>query len=224
MRKLIVCNAMSLDGYYTGPDGDVMVLELDPAFDAYNAERLRSADTLLLGRRSFEGFKSFWPPLADDPDPRWTPAQREVSRRDNAIDKVVVSDSLTPEQTEPWQDTTRIVARADAHKQIAALKRKRSKDILVFGSRTLWTDLLSRGLVDELHLMVGPVVVGAGTPIFDGQPAIASAHRPDRPFDARQSLRLVSAHTWEGSGNVLIRYQVDHPKARGSGRKGHPDA
>ena len=95
MRRLIVCNAMSLDGYYAGSDGDVMVLELDPALDAYNAERLRAADTLLPGRRSFEGFKGFWPPVADDPDPRWTAAQREVSRLDNAIDKLVVSDSPT---------------------------------------------------------------------------------------------------------------------------------
>jgi dihydrofolate reductase len=124
MRNLIVSNAMSLDGYYSGPDDNVMVLELDPAFDAYNAERLRAADTLLLGRRSFEGFKSFWPSLADDPDPRWTPAQREVSRLDNTIDKLVVSDSLTPEQTEPWQHTTRIVSRADApHRQPHALER-----------------------------------------------------------------------------------------------------
>jgi dihydrofolate reductase len=69
MRKLIVCNAMSLDGYYAGPDGNVMVLELDPAFDAYNADRLRAAGTLLLGRRSFEGFEGFWPSVADDPDP-----------------------------------------------------------------------------------------------------------------------------------------------------------
>jgi dihydrofolate reductase len=75
MRKLIVSNAMSLDGYYTGPDGNVMVLELDSTFDASNAERLRGADTLLLGRRSFEGFKSFWPSMADDPDPSWTAAQ-----------------------------------------------------------------------------------------------------------------------------------------------------
>jgi dihydrofolate reductase len=73
MRKLIVSNAMSLDGYYAGPDDNVMVLELDPAFDAYNAERLRAAGTLLLGRRSFEGFKSFWPSLADDPDPGGPP-------------------------------------------------------------------------------------------------------------------------------------------------------
>src|SRR6266540_1116342 len=114
MRKLIVSNAMSLDGYFTGPQGNVLVLELDPVFDEYNAERLRAADTLLLGRSSYEGFKGFWPSVADDPDPNFTPVQREVSRLDNAIDKVVVSETLTSEQTEPWQHTTRIVRRADA--------------------------------------------------------------------------------------------------------------
>jgi dihydrofolate reductase len=146
--------------------------------------------------------------VADDPNPRWTEAQREVSRLDNAIDKLVVSDSLTAEQTDPWQPTTRIVGRADAHRQVAELKRQPGKDVLVFGSRTLWTDLLEHDLVDELHLLVGPVVVGGGMPVFGGQPPIASAHRPDRPFASHQSLRLTGTRTWEGSGNVLHRYQV----------------
>jgi dihydrofolate reductase len=208
VRKLVVCNAVSLDGYYTGPDGNVMVLELDGAFDAYNAERLRAADILLLGRSSFEGFKGFWPPIADDPDPRLTEAQREVSRLDNAIDKVVVSDSLTPEQTAPWHNT-RILKRADAHQQIAGLKRAQGKEILVFGSRTLWSDLLVHDLVDELHLMVGPVVAAGGTPIFDHGSPLASAHRPgEPPVDAARFLRLVDTRTWGDSGNVLLQYEV----------------
>lgn len=202
MRKLIVCNIMSLDGYYEGPGNNVMVLfdyrqvyPMDESFDAYNAERLRAADTLLLGRVSYEGFKGFWPSVADDPNA--TPIQREISRLNNAIDKVVISDSLTSEETDPWPNT-RIIRRAGAHQQIAELKRQTGKEILVFGSHTLWNDLLANDLVDELHLMIGPVVLGAGTPLFVGQPPV--------------SLRLTDTHTWDGSGIVLVRYEVSHQK------------
>src|SRR5512145_431358 len=101
MRKLIVCNIMSLDGYYEGPGKNVMALfdyrfeayPADESFDAYNAERLRAADTLLLGRVSYELFKGYWPPVADDPNA--SPIARVISRLNNAIDKVVISDSLT---------------------------------------------------------------------------------------------------------------------------------
>jgi dihydrofolate reductase len=199
MRKLIVCNAVSLGGYYEGSGKNVMDLfdyrfeayPADESFDAYNAERLRAADTLLLGRTSYEGFKGFWPSVADDPDA--TPLQREISRLNNAIDKVVVSDGLSPEETEPWHNT-RIIGRANAHEQIAELKRQTGGDILIFGSRTLWNDLLANDLVDELHLMVTPVLVGAGTPLVDGQKPV--------------SLRLLDTLTWDGSGNVLARYGI----------------
>jgi dihydrofolate reductase len=199
MRKLIACNAVSLGGYYEGSGKNVMDLfdyrfeayPADESFDAYNAERLRAADTLLLGRTSYEGFKGFWPSVADDPDA--TPLQREISRLNNAIDKVVVSDGLSPEETEPWHNT-RIIGRANAHEQIAELKRQTGGDILIFGSRTLWNDLLANDLVDELHLMVTPVLVGAGTPLFDGQKPV--------------SLRLLDTLTWDGSGNVLARYGI----------------
>ena len=198
MRKLIVSNMMSLDGYYEGPGKNVMVLfdyrwdyPTDESFDAYNAERLHAADTLLLGRVSYDGFKSFWPSVADDPDA--TPLQREISHLNNAIEKVVISDTLTSEETDPWHNT-RIIGRADAHERIAELKRQLGKDILVFGSRTLWKDLLANDLVDELHLMIGLVVLGAGTPVFDEQPAV--------------TLRLIDTRTWDGSGNVLLRYEV----------------
>jgi len=190
MRKLIVTNIVSLDNYYEGPDRNVMVLPMDPSFDAYNAERLRAADTLLLGRNTYEGFKGFWPQMADNPDA--TETHKEISRLEDAIDKVVVSDNLTEDQTEPWRDTTRIVRRADAHEEIAELKRESGKEILVFGSRTLWNDLLTAGLVDELHLIVGSVVLGDGTPAF--------ANAPSEP------LRLLDTRTWEGSNNVLFKY------------------
>lgn len=200
MRKLIVCNIMSLDGYFEGPGKNVMDLfeyrfktyPSDESFDAYNAERLRTADTLLLGHTMYEQSKGYWPSLADDPNA--PPVEREVSRLLNTIEKVVISDSLVIEETEPWQISTQIIHRAEAHQQIAKLKQQTGKDILIFGSRTLWNDLLAHGLIDELHLMIAPVVVGTGTPIFDGKPS--------------ESLRLIDTQTWKGSGLVLTRYEV----------------
>jgi dihydrofolate reductase len=103
----------------------------DGRFDVYNAERQRAADTLLLGRVSYEGFKGFWPSVADDPNA--TPIQREISRLNNAIDKVVISDSLTSEETDPWHNT-RIISREYAHEQITELKGQTGKDILVLAA------------------------------------------------------------------------------------------
>jgi dihydrofolate reductase len=195
MRKIIVSNIVSLDGYSAGPGGNVMALPMDEAFDAYNAERLRTAGTLLLGRVSYLGFQSYWPGIADAPeDPAnraLTPDNREISRRNNAIDKLVVSDTLTAAGTDAWRDTTEIVGRADAVARISALKRQGGGDILVFGSGTMWNALLADGLVDEVHLMVGPVVLGDGVPAFTTPP---------------KRLRLLEARTFEGSDNVLHRY------------------
>jgi dihydrofolate reductase len=190
VRKLIVANIMSLDGYFDGPGGNVMVMPMDDCFDAYNAERLATADTLLLGRRSYELLKGFWPGRADAPDA--SPAEREVSRLENAIEKVVISDEITPNETDPWRDTTTIVRRAESRERVTDLKRGSGGDILVFGSRTLWNDLLDAGLVDELHLIVGSAIVGGGTPIFG--------------TESTPRLRLIDSRTWDDSDNVLVRY------------------
>jgi dihydrofolate reductase len=195
MRKIIVSNIVSLDGYSAGPGGDVMALPMDEAFDAYNAERLRTAGTLLVGRVSYLGFQSYWPSIADAPeDPAnraLTADNREISRRNNAIDKVVVSDTLTVADTDAWRATTEIVRRADAVARLTALKQHGEGDILVFGSGTMWNGLLTDGLVDEVHLMVGPVVLGDGVRAFSTPP---------------KRLRLLDARTFPGSGNVLHRY------------------
>ncbi|GAA1965860.1 dihydrofolate reductase family protein [Catenulispora subtropica] len=195
MRKLIVIAIMSLDGYVAGPGEDVMVLPMDHAFDEYNLERMRTAGTTLLGRRSYEGFKGFWPMV--DGNDAFGPVQQEFSRLDDAVAKVVVSDTLTMDQTAPWTDTTTIVRRAEAHAVVAGLKRgdETEGDIVMWGSHTLWADLLAAGLVDELHLMVGPVVLGDGIAAFEGGKAPA--------------LKLVGTRTWEGSDNVLLRYSVE---------------
>ena len=189
MRTLIVCNLISVDGFYAGPNDDVMALPFDTTFSPYNAERLRAADTLLLGRRSFEGFRDYWPSIKDDPNQ--PPVEREISRLNTAIDKVVVSDSLSADDLEPLTDTTRIVGRADAHAAIQELKRGDGRDILVFGSHVLWNDLLSAGLVDELHLMIGSAFLGDGVPVFTGP---------------RADLELLDTRRLDDSQLILARY------------------
>ena len=155
MRKLIVSNLVSLDGYYDGKGRDLGPLfdyfhedyAGDQTFDAYMLERLRAADTLLWGGRSnFLGNMSYWPGVTDDPSA--TSIRREFARIMNPMPKVVVSDKLTTEELARWEDT-RIIRLADAHREIAALKEQPGRDILIYGSRVLWHDLLVHDAVDE---------------------------------------------------------------------------
>ena len=192
MRRLIVCNIVSLDGFYSGPGGDLGCMPFDAGFSDYNAERLRCADTLLLGRTTFEMFRSYWPGVASDPDQ--SPLEREISRLNTSIEKLVVSDSLTPDRLQGW-GPARAIPRAGARAAIADLERGEGKDILVFGSHVLWNDLLEAGLVDELHLMIGPGVVGAGIRAFEAGPT--------------GRLRLLGTEAFDGSSLLLVRYGVE---------------
>jgi len=103
----------------------------------------------------------------------------------------VVSDTLTGNTHD-----IHTIRRADVHQKIAELKRQPGKDILITGSRTLWNDLLEHDLVDEIHLLVGNLILGEEVPVFMGKP------------DA--SLRLIDVRPWEDSNHILARYEVLH--------------
>ncbi len=192
MRKIIVYNVVSLDGYHTGVGNDVTVMfpMMGDTFNTYNAELLRTADVQLMGRVSFELFESFWPKVAENPD-AYSDSERELSQAGKSVKGVVVSDTLQGH----WQDL-RIIRRRDAYQQLAELKRQEGKDILITGSRTLWNDLLAHDLVDEIHLLIGNLILGQGVPVFAGKTAT--------------SLRLIDTRRWEDSDNVLLRYEVPH--------------
>ncbi|HET8842888.1 MAG TPA: dihydrofolate reductase family protein [Ktedonobacteraceae bacterium] len=195
MRKIIVYDIISLDGYHTGLNNDVSVMFPmmgDKVFNAYTAERLSTADLFLVGRVSFELFHGYWPKVAENPDSdEWTDEQREIVEEGKSVKTIVVSDTL-----KEFGSDIRIIRRADAYQQIAELKRQPGKDILITGSRTLWNDLLAHDLVDEIHLMIGNLVLGEGIAVFAGK------------MDT--SLRLIDVRTWEDSSHILARYEVLH--------------
>ena len=192
MRRLIVSNLISLDGYAAGPGGDVMALPFDTTFSDYNLELMQAADTLVSGATTYRGFVSYWPPVADDP--AQPEVERAISRRHRELEHLVVSDSLSPDETGPWRDKTRIVRRDEAREAIGQVKKGEGGALVAFGSMTMWNDLLAAGLVDELHMMVGAGVLVDGVPAF--------SVRPPGP------MRLTGARQLGDSNIALLLYSL----------------
>jgi dihydrofolate reductase len=182
MRKILAFLVVTVDGYYEGPDQEFDWPVVDEEFNAFGLEQLEEIDTLLFGRVTYEGMAAYWPtPAAKEDDPR-------VAAKMNSLPKVVVSRTLDNAE---W-GSTRIV-KDDVAEELTKLKQQPGKDIAVFGSSDLTVSLLRMGLVDELRIMVHPVVLGAGRSLF-------------RTATERISLKLVSTRTFR-SGSVMLCYQ-----------------
>jgi dihydrofolate reductase len=182
MRRLVVTENITVDGVIDLAAGwfDPLAEDVDQSdITAATTEHREAADALLVGRNTFEAFRSFWPKQTDDPT--------GVSDYLNAVNKYVVSRTL---DDPGWEHTT--VLRGDLVEEVRQLKAAPGRDIVATGSIPLVHALIAAGLVDEFRLFVFPVVVGRGARLFES---------------ADVSLRLLETRPFV-SGAVLLRYEA----------------
>ncbi len=154
MRKLVATELISVDGVMERPEEWAFSYSDDEMGEA-NASGMAASDAMLLGRVTYEGLAAFWPNQ---------PGGEPMVDYINSVPKYVVSGTL--EEPLEWNNSTLIKADEFAE-EIAELKRQPGKDIGIVGSGVLVRSLLKEGLLDELSLMVHPIVLGRGKRLFE---------------------------------------------------------
>ena len=172
MGKLIYTFNVSLDGFVETPDKSLDWTEVDDELHSWFNEHSRRLDAEFYGRRLWELMSAHWPTATDDPDS--TETEREFARIWNAVPKIVFSTTL-----DRVEHNARLV-RGDVGTVLDEVRRELDGDLGV-GGPNLAGQFISRGLVDEYHLVVHPVMLGAGTPYWP----VLDAPRRLRPIGSR---------------------------------------
>ncbi len=182
MRKVFLFNMMTLDGFFEGPNHDINWHNVDEEFNDFAIAQLNEIGTLLFGRVTYQLMASYWPTQsAIESDP-------VVAEKMNSIPKIVFSRTL---ENVEWN--SRLV-KENAPEEITQLKQQPGKDIAIFGSADLAASLIPVGVIDEFRIMLNPVVLGSGTPLFKN----------------RLHLNLLKTKTFH-NGNVLLYYKPLQP-------------
>lgn len=181
MRKIVLFNLMTLDGYFEGANADISWHNVDHEFNDYAIAQLRTADMLLFGRKTYELMAAYWPTeegIKDNP---------VIAELMNEIDKIVFSKSLEKAQ---W-DHTRLISE-NVLDEVKKLKSLPGKDVFIFGSADLSSTLIQHHLIDEFRIMINPLILGNGTPMF-------------KNVTEKIDLQLLKTKVF-GNGNVLLNY------------------
>jgi len=178
MRKLFVSNVSSLDSYAEDSNKKLDWFIRDEEFFAYARQMLRQVDTILFGRLTYEIMVAHWPTAPTD----------EIADQMNSLAKVVFSRTLP---SVAWNNT-RLVS-GDPADEVRKLKQQPGKDIVILGSATLASYLLQAGLIDEYRVILTPVLLGRGGPLFPN-------------LKEQWKLKLSKTQTLS-SGVVILYYQ-----------------
>jgi dihydrofolate reductase len=199
-RRIVMFNRVSGDGYFAGRDGNLDWVIPEEEIDKAVAEQIEKEqspgpDTILFGRKTYEMFESFWPHAVDDSPTTRAPHGPERRTEElkamgvfiNEAVKLVFSKSL---KSVTWKNS-RLLRELDS-REIEALKREPGKDMLIFGSGSIVSQLTEHGLIDEYRFVVSPLFLGDGRTLISGVPK-------------RLKLKLLEAKGYP-SGNVMLRY------------------
>ncbi len=189
MRKIISTTWVTLDGFIAGPNGEMDWVIVDEEMGVYEYDAVSAADTLLLGRVTYQSFAGSWPYVPDNPNA--SEGEKEYARKLNAMRKIVFSRTLPSVE---WNNSS--LMKEVLPEDIVKLKQEPGRDMLVYGSASIVQTLTNHGLIDEYQLLVHPVVSGGGKPLF-------------QDIKERQKLKLVKTKTFP-SGVIGLYYQPDN--------------
>lgn len=195
MRRITMFNAVSADGYFELPGGDLSWVTQEPGVHTSSTSRMPSVDTMLFGRKTYEMFERAWRPAESgapkpiDPHSPNHPSEAARMFADwiNAHHKVVFSTTLK----NPTWKLTRVLPTLDAA-HVRALKEEDGRDIIIFGSGSVVSQLSEHGLIDEYQFVVSPILLGRGRALVTG-------------LTRNRALTLLDATSYP-SGVVMLRY------------------
>jgi dihydrofolate reductase len=185
MRKLVQFMHVSLDGFVTGPTGEMDWIKVDDEIFEYAGHRTKESDMALYGRVTFDLMEGYWPTAADTPNP--TKHTIEHSAWYSKVPKVVLSKSL---KGKSLKNTT--IISENVGDQVRKIKQTNGKEIIIFGSPSASHSLMHEGLIDDLWLFVNPILVGKGIPMFKDP--------------GKVNLKLIKTHVFK-SGVVCLHYE-----------------
>lgn len=183
MRKLSVFNAISIDGYFADPGGDMSwAHKQDPEWSSWTDENASGGSVLMFGRVTYDLMTSYWPtPMAAKNNPI-------VARRMNEMPKIVVSNSI---DKPAWNNTT--LVKGDLPAAVRGLKQKAGDDICILGSGSIIAQLAPERLIDSYQLVISPIILGKGRTLFQG-------------VRERLNLKLTGTRTF-ANGNTVLMYE-----------------
>jgi len=186
MRKVILSINTTLDGFFEGPNKELDWHSVDEEGKEYANDLLSDVDALLFGRVTYQLMADYWPAAATNPST--SKSDLEIADKMNNLPKIVFSKTL---QEVKWNNSR--LVKENIAEEISQMKQQSGKEMVIFGSGSIVSTFMQHGLIDEYRIIVNPVVLGNGNPLFKG-------------INGKQNLKLLRTKEFS-SGKVILYYE-----------------